>query len=73
MIAAVAAPGAFLCYARDDDEAESGKISWFKDELEKRVRFHGLVDFEIFQDRSSIEYSAGGRRRSMGRSTSVHC
>ena len=56
-------PSAFLCYARSDDKHDRGDISTLRERLSGEVRAQTGKEFEIFQDRESIEWGENWRRR----------
>jgi TIR domain len=54
-------PLAFLSYAHIDDEYHGGAITEFRNRLSLAVRVVAGLDFDIFQDRDSIEWGQSWR------------
>jgi formylglycine-generating enzyme required for sulfatase activity len=54
-------PLAFLSYAHIDDEYHGGAITEFRNQLSLAVRVVAGVDFDIFQDRTGIEWGQSWR------------
>lgn len=50
------APAAFVSYTHDDDRRDSGRIGHLYSHLQREVSLHMGTEFEVFFDRSSIEW-----------------
>ena len=56
-------PSAFLCYARFDDDHDDGALSKLRKRLSGEIRAQTGTEFEIFQDRESIQWGENWRQR----------
>ncbi|HMG04953.1 MAG TPA: toll/interleukin-1 receptor domain-containing protein [Chthoniobacterales bacterium] len=56
-------PGAFFSYARFDDSRDNGRVSQLRDRLAREVRAQTGDSFEIWQDRTSIQWGEQWKER----------
>ena len=64
---------AFFSYARGDDDHDDGQISALRDRLEGETRMLLGGPFDIFQDRTGIEWGRTGSNGSTRVSMVSHC